>query len=54
MGGRRSPWDWAVVILVATLVVGMALTLWAGWTGRVRSVHGIQGLGPRAAAYGVG
>lgn len=43
MPRKFTVWDWALVALGVALAVGMALTLWAGATGRVRSVHGVQG-----------
>ncbi len=32
-----------LAVLVLALLLGMILTLWAGRTGRIRSLHGAQG-----------
>ncbi len=44
-GGAVRPGLW-VVLLVLALAAGMVLTLWAGWTGQIRSRHGVQGWAP--------
>ncbi len=43
MPRNLTVWDWVLVALAVAVAGGMALTLWAGATGRVRSVHGVQG-----------
>ncbi|GAB6063760.1 hypothetical protein [Deferrisoma palaeochoriense] len=40
---RPTLWLW---ILVAALAFAMAWTLWAGRTGRIRSLHGAEGRAP--------
>ncbi len=45
-GNRRAAAGWWLWLLAA-----MALTLWAGRTGRVRSLHGAGGRAPPARGY---
>ncbi len=43
---RLRPGSWLLLLLAVALILGMGLTLWAGWSGRMRSRHGVSRAAP--------